>query len=187
MSEKLGEAVFDGYYHAGAGASRAPINSFAESESFWDTREGFQGYIESKEPFMVINTETETPFTRWVGDMDRPWAKFRVYEIAGSSHDSKYNLIDYYETDTDLQVLGRQQPFYGTEPYPLDYPYEYLFSAALRNLYAWVRQGVPAPKSKKIDRLADGQSAKDAFGNATGGTACLSLTIPPAAFQNTAL
>ncbi len=169
VSEKLGEPVFDGYYHSGAGASRAPINSFAESESFWEARQGFKGYIESKEPFMVINTETETPFTRWGGDMDKAWTKFRVYEIAGSSHDSKYNLIDYYETDTDLQKLGRGQPFYGIEPYPLDYPYEYQFSAALRNLYVWVREGVPAPASRKVDRLPDGQSPKDAFGNTTGG------------------
>ncbi len=178
VSSELGAPVFDGYYHSGAGSSRAPINSFADSEPFWESRKNFAGYIKSSEPFMVINTETETPHTRWGGDMDLPWAKFRVYEIAGSSHDSKYNLMDYYETDTDLIKLGLNQPYYGMEPYPLDYPYEYLFSAALRNLYAWVREGVPPPPSQKVDRLQNGESAKDTFGNTKGGLRSPFIDLP---------
>jgi hypothetical protein len=168
-SANIGKPVFDGYFHAGAGSSRAPINSFTESELFWTNRPDFKGYIASPEPFMVINTETETPHTRWKGDIDTPQARFRVYEIAGSSHDNKYNLTDYYADKTDVKKIGLDQLFYGIEPFPMDLPYEYLFASAMRNLFAWVRQGVPAPASKILDKFADGESKKDALGNSIGG------------------
>ncbi len=182
-SKKLGSPIFDGYYHAGAGSARAPINSFQKSEWFWENRVDFKGYIASTEPYMVINTETETPHTRWQGDSDLPQAKFRVYEIAGSSHDSKYNLLDYYSEDDDPAKLGRDQPFYGLEPYPQDYPYEYLFAAALRNLFVWVREGVPAPASRKLDKHPDGESKTDALGNARGGLRSPFIDLPTCVYS----
>lgn len=182
-SAKLGAPIFDGYLEAGAGSTPAPVNSFAEAREFWGSRPNFTGIIESAEPYIAINTETETPHTRWAGDRDLPWAKFRVYEIAGSSHDSKYNLLDYYELDDDPAKVGRDQPYYGLEPYPLDYPYEFVFTAAFRNLYLWVREGIPAPTSKKVERYADGESRKDAFGNTLGGVRTPFIDFPTARYS----
>lgn len=177
-SQRLGAPIFDGYLEAGAGSTPAPIHSFAESGEFFSTRENFTGVIASSEPYIVLNTETETPFTRWKGDSDTPDAKFRIYEISGSSHDSKYNLLDYYKEDDDPAKVGRDQPYYGLEPYPLDYPYEFVFAAAFRNLFVWVREGVPAPTSQKLVRRPDGDSEKDAFGNTRGGVRTPFLDLP---------
>lgn len=182
-SRKIGQPVFDGYMHAGAGCAFAPINSFTESPGFWDTPENFSGIIESAEPYMVLNTETETPYTRWSGDSDEPGALFRVYEIAGSSHDSKYNLLDYYEEDDDPAKLGLDQPYYGLEPYPQDYPYEYIFAAAFRNLFTWVRESVPAPPSLKVERYLNGESKKDAFGNTRGGVRTPFIDLPTCVYS----
>ncbi len=168
-SAKLGRPIFDGYLEAGASSTPSPINSFDAAGGFWQTKPGFSGLIESTEPYIALNTETETPHTRWKGDFDEVYAKFRSYEISCSSHDSKYNLIEYYEEDEDVRKIGRDQPFYGLEEFPQDYPYEFIFSATFRNLYSWVRDGVPAPKSKVIEKTADGDSKKDAFGNSRGG------------------
>lgn len=182
-SAEMGRPVFDGYLQAGSGAQPAPINSFAPRGNFWENAPDFDGYITSSEPYIVLNTETETPHTRWAGDSDRPDRKFRVYEISGSSHDSKYNLLDYYEEDDDPAKVGRDQPYYGLEEYPIDYPYEYVFSAAFRNLFVWVREGVPAPASKKLMRTLDGDSMKDAFGNTLGGVRTPFLDLPTARYS----
>ena len=182
-ADKLGKPIYDGYLPAGSAASIAPINSFAPCGNFWDSFPGFNGYIVSSEPYIVLNTESETPVTRWAGDSDLPERKFRVYEISGSSHDSKYNLLDYYEEDDDPAKVGRDQPYYGLEQYPIDDPYEYVFSAAFRNLFIWTREGVPAPTSKKIERTPDGDSRKDAFGNTRGGIRTPFLDLPTAMYS----
>lgn len=177
-SQKLGMPVYDGYLQAGSGSARAPINSFQSAEDFWSTRENFLGMIVSTEPYIVLNTETETPYTRWKGNNNDPRALFRTYDIAGSSHDSKYNLLDYYETDDDPARVGRAQPYPGLEKYPQDYPYEYVYSAAFRNLFVWVREGVPAPASRQIERYLDGRSKKDTFGNTRGGVRTPFIDLP---------
>ena len=74
--------------------------------------------------------------------------------------------------------MGRDQPYYGLEPYPLDYPYEFVFAAAFRNLFVWVREGVPAPTSQKLMRCPGGDSEKDAFGNTRGGVRTPFLDLP---------
>ena len=50
----------------------------------------------AREPYININTESENRMVRWSDDYDRPDYKFRTYQIPASSHDSKYNLLDYY-------------------------------------------------------------------------------------------
>lgn len=182
-SKKLGAPIFDGYLEAGAGSMPAPINTFAPARDFFTTRENFSGVIASPEPYIAINTETETPYTRWKGDSDSPEEKFRIYEFSGSSHDTKYNLLDYYKEDSDPAKVGRDQPYYGLEPYPMDYPYEFLYNAAFRNLFVWVREGVPAPGSKLIDKEPDGQSKKDALGNTRGGVRSPFLDFPTCVYS----
>ncbi|MDR2750496.1 MAG: hypothetical protein LBC41_07540, partial [Clostridiales bacterium] len=179
-SAKLGFPVYDGYYHAGAGSAPSPINSFEAPLDFWSNRENFTGIIKSSEPYIVINTETETPHTRWLGDSDEPGALFRAYEFPGSSHDSKYNLLDYYEGggSEDLKKINRPNGYYGAEAYPIDYPYEFLFNAAFRKLYVWSREGMPPPASLFIEKYPDGQSKKDALGNTIGGVRTPFLDYP---------
>lgn len=175
--------LFDGWLEAGAGSIPCPIHSFSPAKPFFSTPEGFRGRIVSREPYIAVNTETENEHTRWTGDSTVPGQLFRCYEISGSSHDSKYNLVDWYTNDPDIAKRGHKPEFYGMEPYPNDYPYEFLFSAAFRNLFVWVREGVPAPASLQIPIGLDGKNQKDALGNTRGGVRTPFIDLPTCVYS----
>lgn len=194
--------LFDGYLEAGADCALAPINAYEPSaldgriSGDGTTPKG--GILLSREPYIAINTESENRGANWVGDCDRPDCKFRTYQIPGTSHDAYYNMITYYEghLHEDSKNYGCELRFSGCEGEPLDTPYEYIFQAALRNLYVWVREGVPAPHAPKIDTVIAGpkdfdalgimakgikmkyENRKDVFGNTTGGIRMAALDYP---------
>lgn len=187
--------LFDGYLSAGSGVGLAPMNSYcARQPIFSDSSSGIPApsVMGAKEPYIAINTESENCMTNWLGDFDQPNYKFRTYQIPGSSHDSKYNLVDYYAETLidDLKRVERPLQFEGVEGEPLDNPYEIVFNAITRNLYAWVREGVPAPHAPKIEvEILDQpdpedpygyylRNQTDAFGNAIGGIRTPGLDYP---------
>jgi hypothetical protein len=178
----LGGSLFDGYMSAGGGADMAPINAYEPLRM--NRRKGIPAgsLTGTREPFIAINTESENRLANWVDDYDQPDFKFRTYQIAASSHDSKYNLLDYYEGQgvQDCKRACFELTFEGAYGEPLDNPYEYVFNAAWRNLYAWTRQGIPAPHAPKIETEitsvkdtdvfgARMRNRTDALGNAMGG------------------
>lgn len=173
--------LFDGYLMAGCAASDAPMNAY--SSAFHFGQEGIpQGSIlGAKEPFIAINTESENKYAFWYGDFDEPEYKFRTWQIPGSSHDTAYNLLEYYEgyQREDLDRIGIGNIWEGCEGEPLDCPYEPIFNAAFYHLYQWARKGVPAPHAPKLETEMTYDKAPwddirvrnvtDAFGNAKGG------------------
>ncbi|MDO4283929.1 MAG: alpha/beta hydrolase domain-containing protein [Eubacteriales bacterium] len=202
-----GAPLFDGYLEAGADASLAPVNAYAITMN--DGRIGRDGCVPkhgvlmSREPYIAINTESENRGANWGPDRDLPDWKFRSYQIAGSSHDSKYNLLDYYEgyLYEDAKKYNFELKFGGIEGEPLDTPHQYVFHAALRNLYVWVRDGVPAPHAEPIRTRAirEGESdplaaigdlsgkcenEKDAFGNTVGGIRMAALDYPVGRYRS---
>lgn len=198
--------LFDGYLEAGAASALAPTNAYEM------TQEGFfgngtipkGGVIMSREPYICINTESENRGANWIGDSDLPDYKFRTYQIAGTSHDSYYNIVEYYEGHLfeDAKKASCELKFGGCEGEPLNTPYEFVFNAAFRNLYSWVRDGVPAPHAPKIDvvpakpqdfdaltvMLSSGkmkyENHKDAFGNTTGGIRMAALDYPVGVYKS---
>lgn len=185
FADFLDTPSFDGYLEAGAGSIPAPINTCAPRRPFFSLRPGFSGKIVSREPYIALNTETETPYTWWAGDSTRPGALFRCYECGGSSHDSSYNLTGYYEGDgeKDLAKIGWSLGFEGTEEFPMDYPYEFLFAAAFRSLFTWVREGVPAPASRQLVKSSGGEAVTDLHGNAVGGVRTPFLDLPTCTYS----
>ena len=172
---------FDGYLSAGSGPQCAPMNAYSPQDR---NRSGLPAgsILGAPEPVIAINTESENRHTFWYGDFDEPQFKFRTYQIAASSHDTKYNLLDYYGEKglAELERIGIHNAYYGVDGDPLDYPYEVIFNAAFHHLYRWVREGVPAPHAPKIEtRMGDKPSGDpfgsfvanrtDAFGNCKGG------------------
>jgi hypothetical protein len=176
--------IFDGYLSAGGGCNCAPMNSYEykEHKNYFGT-EG-AGLMGAREPYIAINTESENTLVNWKGDSDEPENLFRIYEIAGSSHDTEYNLLTYYKDDEDTVKTGTKPVYPGIEPYPNDYPYEYIFNAAFRNLYCWVRQGVPAPHADRIPIDSEGKNVTDAFGNAVGGIRTPAIDYPTARYYS---
>lgn len=144
--------LFDGYLNAGGGDALAPINAYVGADF---GRGGYPkgGVMGAREPFIAINTESENRSSFWYGDFDEPFFKFRTWQIAGSSHDTKYNLLDYYGEEglAVLDKLGIRNAYYGVDGDPLDAPYEVVFNAAFHALYMWARKGTPAPHAPKIE------------------------------------
>ena len=152
-----------------------------------------------KEPYIAINTESENRGANWAGDSDLPVVGFCTYQIPGTSHDAWYNMLDYYEgyLHDDAAKYNFELSFGGAEGEPLDTPYQYIFHAALRNLYVWVREGVPAPHAPKIEMVpakpgdldaltafnpnsatTKFENKKDVFGNTMGGIRMACMDYP---------
>ena len=200
--------LFDGYLEAGADCALAPINAYELRATDGVMMGG--GSVPtsevqmSREPYIAINTESENRGANWAGDSDLPDYKFRTYQIAGTSHDAYYNMITYYEGHLreDAKKNCCELQFSGCEGEPLDTPYQYIFQAALRNLYLWVREEIPAPHAPKIDTVPAGEkdfdaltlmhkaskmkyeNKKDLFGNTTGGIRMAAMDYPVGRYQS---
>ncbi len=194
--------LFDGYYSAGGDASLAPINAYEEQPVGgrifeMGSRPG-RNVLMSAKPLIEINTDSEIRGAAWAEDHDEPDYKFRSYQIAGTSHDAWYNMTDYYDRQLyeDAKRAGTVLEFEGCEGEPLNTPYEYIFQAALRNLYLWVREEIPAPRAPRVEVIRAGADTfdagfhasqygkikyeyrKDLFGNTMGGIRCGNVDYP---------
>ncbi len=176
--------LFDGYLMAGCAASDAPMNAYSSAFRFGQSGIPQGSILGGKEPVMAVNTESENKYAYWYGDFDEPEFKFRTWQIPASSHDTAYNLLEYYEgyQREDLTRIGITNAWEGCEGEPMDCPYEHIFNAAFYHLYNWAVNGVPAPHAPKIktemtyDTGTVGgffgnrvRNVTDAFGNAVGG------------------
>jgi len=190
---------FDGYLAAGCGAGLAPINAYEPpAEPFFSRGVPKGGVMGAPEPYININTESENRPSNWLGDFDQPDFKFRTYQIPGSSHDSHYSLIEYYEGQLAkdvTKIYGFELGYEGVDGEPMDFPFEPIFNAAFRNLYVWVREGVPAPHAPPIEtevvakEFADPFGAQlrnrtDALGNAKGGIRSPALDYPTGVYTS---
>jgi len=191
--------IFDGYLSAGSGAHSSPLNAYEDTLPSFGPRGGLPAgsVIGAAEPFISINTESENRMVYWYGDFDEPNFKFRTYQIAASSHDTKYNLLDYYGDEglAELERIGIFNGFAGVDGQPLDYPCEVVFNAAFHHLYAWARQGIPAPHAPKIEtEIAYANSTdpmggyvdncRDVFGNCKGGIRTPAVDYPTAKYAS---
>ncbi|MBQ6221057.1 MAG: hypothetical protein IJJ44_00380 [Solobacterium sp.] len=191
FAKRENACLFDGYYNGGGSAGLAPLsNSQPFRLGAGEPQSSING---APQPFIAVNTESENRGSYWYGDFDEPDFKFRTWQIAGSSHDSKYNLVDYYgEKDLKmLESLGIYNAFYGVDGEALDSPYEPVFSAAWKALYLWVRNGIPAPHAPKIEvstsftpsqaiGIVYADNRTDAFGNCLGGIRIPYVVYPTA-------
>lgn len=182
-----GGAVFDGYL-AGGG-----VHSFVTPVNQYETLNRYSAKLErvekSYQPFVEVHTESENGrFGGWrnhMPDSDRSEFLYRSYDVAGSSHDTSYSYVDYYQNDPDLVRIDHLPSYIGKEAEANDYPSQILFAAAFRNLFQWVRTGAAPAHCEKISVDAEGENVKDAFGNTKGGLRTCLLTYPTGRFSNT--
>ena len=182
--------LYDGYLNGGGGDGLAPLNN---TQPFTlGSGELHTGILGAPKPFIAVNTESDDRIANFSGDCDAPAYKFRTWQIAGTSHDSNYNLVEYYgEKDLAmLERIGIYNAYYGVDGEALDTYYEPVFSAAWKALYAWV-DGVPAPHAPKIESEVLGspipgiggmplwlRHLTDAFGNCRGGIRTPAVNYP---------
>lgn len=179
----LNQSLFAGYLSAGGGAKPAPINAYTPAEINFLQSPG-AGTAGASQPLIVINTESENTLANWAGDSNSPGNLLRVYEIAGASHDSKYNLLDYYQGDEDTKRIDMLPQYQSVEKLPNDYPAEPIYNATWCNLFLWARTGMPAPHAPRIKQKNREENEKDAFGNTIGGLRTAALDLPTAAYES---
>lgn len=189
--------LFDGYLSAGGNASIAPISN---TQRLIFAGKGLRSSVTGcPEPFMYINTDGETNGAFWYGDFDEPDFKFRTWQLAGTSHDTRYSLLEYYGKE-DLDMLINRlcrcnNRYVGDKGEALEVFYDPVFNAAFKALYFWVREDIPAPHAPKIESNigkvltndlagALAYSLTDAFGNTRGGIRMPSVTYPTASYTS---
>lgn len=189
--------IFDGYLAAGGSYSSSILPGVNQYENPSGAEKGETVFIHCSEPFITVQTESENAGFRgltgnaelnMVGrlvrqeDSDEQGNLYRVYDIPGSTHDNKYNMIDYYKNDEDLDKVGIFLGYQGREPYPNDYPYELVFNAVMRHLYRWAEKAITPPRVTRILFDSVLRNVRDCYGNAIGGWRLPFVDVPVATY-----
>lgn len=182
-----GGCVFDGYLAGGGVRSLViPVNQYETSKKY---NYRLSRVEKASEPFIAVQTESENgrfdAFRTMRNDSDKPDFKYRLYEVTGASHDTMYSYVNYYKKDPDLKRINHLPVYAGNHEEGNDYPSQFLFAAAFRNLFTWVNTGVAPNWCKRILVDADGENCKDAFGNTIGGLRTCLLNYPTGRYFNT--
>ena len=181
--------VFDGYLSGGGIHSMCiPVNQY---ECCREYAHHLLRVEHVEEPFIALQTESENGrFESWrtlMPDSDDPDFKYRLYEVTGASHDTQWSYVDYYQDDEDLKRIDHLPVYVGKHAEANAYPSQYLFHAAFRNLFRWVRTGAAPATCPRIELDASGENVKDALGNTKGGLRTCLLEHPFARYSNTSL
>ncbi len=177
-------SVFDGYLAAGGVHSFVvPLNQEGYGKEM-DIRRNMITYMPV--PFISVQTESENAYFDGIRtrqeDSDREELKYRIYEIAGATHDTRFSMLDYYAGDPDMEKIGIVPDFPSVDDVPNDYPYEYCFYAVYRMLFSWVRDGICPPHGERIEVTEEGENKMDVLGNAVGGIRTPFLDVPAAVY-----
>lgn len=177
-------SYFDGYFSCGSAVSLMPDLN----QSYGPTGEALTEKLEKiTEPFVDVHTESENQL--WGNHVlrgrnsDRPDFLYRVYDIAGATHDSKESLLECYRDDADLEKCGISFQYPGVEDHPNDFPYHLVFHSALDALYRWVREGVAPMVLPRIEADPELKNWTDATGNAVGGWRLPMIVYPLAVYH----
>lgn len=181
FADAEGKDLFDGYFSMGSAAVAAP-NLNQEDPGLWsddDLRPA-----NTTKPFIDMHTESDNydlggAQTRMVNG-----PLYRIYDIAGPSHDTTYSEEEYYAEDTCLRSIGRLMQYNGADEHPNSFPYHFAYQAGLLYLENWIRTG-KAPFEIDSIPITDGHNAKDQDGNSIGGWRLPQIDLPICAYYGT--
>ncbi len=181
------KAVFDGYLAGGGIRSLiTPVNQYEVLREYGHKLSRVEKALQ---PLIAVQTESENGrydgWRRMQPDSDHPDFKYRLYEVTGASHDTMYSYVDYYQKDPDLIRINHLPEYIGRHDEGNDYPSQFLFAAAFRNLFHWVRTGAAPNHCERIQVDTEGENRKDAFGNTVGGLRTCLLNYPTGRYFNT--
>jgi hypothetical protein len=180
-----GRHVYDGFVVNSSGRL-IPMNQCATRLTVDDPH----SVVHSDVPFIQIFTQTDVvdyamqrrPDSDAAGDL------YRRYEIGGSSHATTYEFR-FFPTVAQLTRAGvdPHTDEYGcAEPFPNDFPVEYLYSGAYANLDRWVRSQKPPPSAPPVSTVkgtaGHDMFVTDAYGNVLGGVRSVYLDVPTSTF-----
>ena len=174
---------FDGYLCCAPGPAVCPgLNQEESNMRGADTALQF-----SDVPFIQMHTESEnanlgTHVSRR-GNTDAPTRRYRVYDIAGATHDSYETMQRYYKDHSEMERIGLYLTYPGAEPNSNDFAYWMAFQAAYRCLWQWSEESILPPVTESIPVCDDLSNEKDANGNAVGGWRLPEIELPVCVYQ----
>jgi hypothetical protein len=184
--------VFDGFLVAYRGTRAtnlqyaAPVDGAVPSTSGSESQRRLSG---GGTPVINLQTETDPPgfpsgqdAAVWRKDADEPTDRFRLWEVAGSSHNDRHGA------EQALGVLTRD---FGLSFAPAcdwkgamgvnDFPMRFAWHSALDKLATWHEVGTAPASVKRIIR-AEGDVSRDSRGNARGGLRLSRIDVPVATY-----
>lgn len=184
--------VFDGFLVAYRGTRAtnlqyaAPVDGTVPGTSSSEAQRRLAG---GGAPVINLQTETDPPGfpsgmdnAVWRPDADEPTDRFRLWEVAGTSHNDRHGA------EQALGVLTRD---YGLSFAPAcdwkgamgvnDFTMRFAWHSALEGLAEWHETGTAPPSVKRITRT-DGEISRDTRGNARGGLRLSRLDVPVATY-----
>ena len=176
-----GSHVYDGWLTGGATGPTA-INQCSSVSSSTDPRNQIR-----PNGVPVISIRTQGDFFSFAyrrADGDTPDDQYRLYELAGPSHDTT-TIFENFAPDADIIKAGvtPPDPTVCGYQYITDFPYEYYFNAAASNLKGWATDGIAPPHAERFQYDANNQLVLDQYGNAVGGLRSPYLDVPIATYH----
>lgn len=176
-----GSPVYDGWLTGGATGPTA-INQCSSVPSSTDPRNQIR-----PNGVPVISIRTQGDFFSFAYrrvDGDTPDDQYRLYELAGPSHDTT-TIFENFAPDADIIKAGvaPPDPTVCGYQYITDFPYEYYFNAAAINLKSWVTDDTAPPHADRFQYDANNQLVLDQYGNAVGGLRSPYLDVPIATYH----
>lgn len=176
--------VFDGYFCCAPAPAVCPGLNQEES---MDLRAGDGTLQFSDVPFLQMHTESENArlgtFESRMPASDRPDRQFRIYDIAGATHDSCETMQAYYRSHKEMERVGLYLTYPGSEPNPNHFPYEMAFRAAYRCLCQWCEEKILPPVVPAIAVGPGLVNETDESGNARGGWRLPEINLPVCVYQ----
>jgi Alpha/beta hydrolase domain len=193
-----GGGIYDGYFPGGTGGPSnldfglTPAGALAPDDA--------RRHMQPREvPVIHVNTETEVALGAAGGlryrrpDSDSLDDRYRLWEVPGASHVDSGEGIDNIALDAQ-ELLGAPAPSNNCVHMgvagivdPNTYPFRDAANAALADLTRWVTEGVPPPRTDRIQLTATTPAAvaRDQFGNALGGLRTPFVDVPTATYVPT--
>ena len=182
FADREGKDCFDGYFAMGSAGVAAPN---LNQEDFSLPFEQDLRPMNTDRPFIDMHTESDNANLGGVQTRCENSRWYRVYDIAGPSHDTTYSEEEYYAKDTCLKKIARQMHYSCADAHANSFPYHFAFQAGLYHLQQWVRTGRPPLTVEAIPIDEKLQNVKDADGNSLGGWRLPQIELPVCAYFGT--
>ena len=187
FADTEGKDCVDGYFSMGSAASATP-GLCQEDITGRDAADLMSAPKEELRPLNLdrpmIDMHTESDNQKIGSNLtrmeNRQW--YRIYDIAGPSHDTFYSEEEYYAADTCLKKIGRSMSYACADAHPNSFPYHFAYQAALKLLEDWVREGVAPMTVGTIPTDGALNNCKDTDGNSIGGWRLPQITLPVCAY-----
>lgn len=122
----------------------------------------------------------------WRPDADTPADKFRLWEVAGASHNDRWGAEEAIGVIRRDYLPTTNGTCAWTAPSGVnDFPARFAWHSALEGLARWHEEGVAPATGQRLERSADGSALLDDLGNPLGGLRLPRIDVPVAAYTPT--